>query len=125
MVFGTGCDIVEHNEIINLNWGSDIFIQKESSRIKNCKSILKNRISFLAGRFAAKEAVLKCLGLGMQDGIALTDIQVLQTKRGKPLIELFNETKRIADELQINFWHISITHGSNYSIAFVIAENKY
>ncbi len=126
MVFGTGCDIVEHNEIINLNWGSDIFIQKRIFTNKELQIYSeKNRISFLAGRFAAKEAVLKCLGLGMQDGIALTDIQVLQTKRGKPLIELFNETKRIADELQINFWHISITHGSNYSIAFVIAENKY
>ena len=49
MVFGTGCDIVEHNEIINLNWGSDIFIQKriftnkelqiysEKNRIRNAR----------------------------------------------------------------------------------------
>lgn len=123
MIIGIGCDIVEHNEIINLNWGPDIAIQKRIFTKKELEIYSrKKEITFLAGRFAAKEAVLKCLGTGMQDGIALTDIQVLQSKSGKPLIELFDETKRIADKIQVNFWHLSITHSTNHSIAFVIAE---
>lgn len=125
MIIGAGCDIVEHKEIINLNWGSDISIQKRIFTNKELETYSKNkRISFLAGRFAAKEAVLKCLGTGMQDGIALTDIQVLQTENGKPLLELFNGTKRIADQLQISFWHLSISHSTNHSIAFVVAERS-
>lgn len=123
MIIGTGCDIVEHDEIKNLNWGSDISIQKRIFTDKELEIYSRKRgINFLAGRFAAKEAILKCLGTGMQDGIALTDIQVLQTKSGKPFVELFNGTKGIADELQISTWHLSISHSSNHSIAFVIAE---
>lgn len=123
MIIGAGCDIVEHNEIINLSWDSDISIQKRIFTPKELEIYSEiKRISFLAGRFAAKEAILKCLGAGMQDGIALTDIQVLQSENRKPLIELFNKTKKIADKLQISSWHLSITHSSNHSIAFVIAE---
>lgn len=98
-------------------------IQKRIFTIRELELYSKNKeISFLAGRFATKEAVLKCLDTGMQDGIALTDIQVLQMESGKPLVELFNGTKRIADELQINSWHLSISHSGSHSIAFVIAE---
>ncbi|MGN6640038.1 MAG: holo-ACP synthase [Mucilaginibacter sp.] len=42
---------------------------------------------FLAGRFAGKEAVLKCLGTGMIDGIALTDIEILQIRLADLLLK--------------------------------------
>jgi phosphopantetheine--protein transferase-like protein len=60
----------------------------------------------------------------MQDGIALTDIQILQSPEGKPLLELFGEVKNLADQMGVCFWHISITHSTHYSLAFVTAENK-
>lgn len=124
MIIGTGCDIVEYHEIVGLNWGSDMAIQQRIFTPKELEIYSKKKnIRFLAGRFAAKEAILKCFGTGMLDGIALTDIQVLQTKSGKPFVELFNRTKGIADKLQISSWHLSISHSSNHSIAFVIAEN--
>ncbi|MBL7718316.1 MAG: holo-ACP synthase [Flavipsychrobacter sp.] len=106
-----------------LDWENDTDILKRvfsNSELQHDN--IPSKIAFLSGRFAAKEAVLKCLGTGMQDGISLTDIQVLQTQHGKPTIELSGEVKKLADELGINSWHISITHSETNSIAFVISE---
>lgn len=125
MIIGIGCDIVEHNTTKLLKWEEDINLLQRilSSKEFEIYNIQKN-IRFIAGRFAAKEAVLKCLGLGMQDGISLTEIQILQSINGQPVLELTGETKKISDEIGINSWHISITHSTNHSIAFIIAEHK-
>jgi holo-[acyl-carrier protein] synthase len=82
----------------------------------------KKDIKFLAGRFAAKEAVLKCLGTGMQDGIALTNIEILQSETEMPIIQLSDGAKEISDVKRISSWHVSISHSNKYSIAFAIAE---
>lgn len=125
MIIGIGCDIVEHETSKSLNWGSDISIL---NRIFSKREIeiysLKKELKFLSGRFAVKEAVLKCLGTGMQDGVSLTDIQVLQSPDGKPVLELFGEIKRISDKMGISFWHISITHSNTHSMAFALAESQ-
>ena len=125
MIIGIGCDIVDHEISKNLNWDSDVSIL---TRIFSQREIeiysLKKEVKFLFGRFAGKEAVMKCLGTGMQDGIALCDIQILQSAEGKPILELCGTVKKISDELGINQWHLSITHSSRYSLAFVTAENK-
>lgn len=123
MIIGIGCDIVEHSITEQLKWESDfdllrrIFSQKELELYQ-----INKTIKFLAGRFAVKEAVLKCLGTGMQDGISLIDISVTQKQTSKPELILTNEVKKISDELGINLWHISITHSTTSSLAVVIAE---
>jgi holo-[acyl-carrier protein] synthase len=125
MTIGIGCDIVEHDMAIRLKWESDLSVQKRIFTSNELEIFhQKNDIKFLAGRFAAKEAVLKCLGTGMQDGIALTDIQILQSENEKPIIELNGEPKQISDAMEISSWHISISHSNKYSIAFAIAEKQ-
>lgn len=123
MIIGIGCDVVEHNITKLLKWEEDINLLKRilSSKEFEIYNIQKS-IRFIAGRFAAKEAILKCLGLGMQDRLSLNDIEILQSKNHEPIIELTGQTKRISDKMSINSWHVSITHSNNYSIAFVIAE---
>jgi holo-[acyl-carrier protein] synthase len=124
MIVGIGSDIVEHNTTKALNWDSDeavrqrIFSAEELS-ICNTEKVIK----FLSGRFAAKEAVLKCIGTGMQEGISLKDIQILSDNHGKPVIKLIGQIKIISNKRGINLWHVSITHSSNHSVAFVIAES--
>lgn len=124
MVIAIGCDIVEHSIPEKLKWDTDqvlllrIFSQKELDLFHDQKTI-----QFLSGRFAAKEAVLKCLSTGMQDGISLTNIQVLKLANGKPFIELSGEVKDISDKIGVNVWHISITHSLSYSFAFAVAEH--
>ncbi len=123
MIVGIGCDIVEHTIAKSLNWENDTSILNRIFSKKELEIYLSiHDHQFLSGRFAAKEAVLKCLATGMQDGIALSEIQILQLLNGYPTIELLGTVKKISINMGINMWHISITQTDNYSFALVVAE---
>lgn len=81
----------------------------------------KNRVEKLAGRFAAKEAVLKLLGTGWQGKIAWTDIEVANNAAGQPQVSVSGEVKKIASKLGIKDISVSITHTANFAIASAIA----
>jgi len=81
----------------------------------------RDSIEKLAGRFAAKEAVLKLLGTGWRGKIAWTDIEIVNNNFGRPKVTLSGEVKRIADELSITDISISITHTANFAIASAVA----
>ena len=70
-----------------------------------------------AGRFAAKEAVLKLIGTGWRGKIKWTDIEVTNDAAGRPEVTVTGEVKRIAEELKITHISISITHTANFAIA--------
>ncbi|MBC8482097.1 MAG: holo-ACP synthase [Planctomycetes bacterium] len=81
----------------------------------------RNRIEKLAGRFAAKEAVLKLIGTGWRGKIAWTDIEVVNDSLGRPIVNIDGEVKAIADKLRISQISISITHTANFAIASAVA----
>jgi holo-[acyl-carrier protein] synthase len=81
----------------------------------------KNGIEKLAGRFAAKEAVMKLVGTGWRGKIAWTDIEVVNTETGQPEVKLSGEVKKIADKLGITQISVSITHTANFAIASAVA----
>ena len=81
----------------------------------------KNRIERLAGRFAAKEAVLKLMGTGWRGKIAWTDIEIRNNQAGQPEVTLDGEVKKIADKLGIRHISVSITHTANFAIASAVA----
>lgn len=81
----------------------------------------KNSIEKLAGRFAAKEAVLKLVGTGWRGKIAWTDIEVTNNLKGQPEVNLRGEVKTIADKLGIKHISLSITHTANFAIASAVA----
>jgi holo-[acyl-carrier protein] synthase len=75
----------------------------------------------LAGRFAVKEAVMKMLGTGWQNGIAWTDIETINDPLGRPQVRLSGKVAQIAQELGIEQVSVSITHTSDLAIASAIA----
>jgi holo-[acyl-carrier protein] synthase len=81
----------------------------------------KNGVEKLAGRFAAKEAVLKLMGTGWRGKIAWTDVEVTNNSSGQPEVNLTGEVKNIADKLGINHVSVSITHTANFAIASAVA----
>ena len=81
----------------------------------------KNSVEKLAGRFAAKEAVLKLVGTGWRGKIAWTDIEVVNTASGQPMVNLSGEVKKIADKSGIKQISVSITHTANFAIASAVA----
>lgn len=84
----------------------------------------KREIEHLAGRFAAKEAVLKVLGTGWRDGIKWVDIEVRNDKLGRPIVTLSGLCKEIADELGIAEVLLSISHIDTHAVASAIALRR-
>jgi holo-[acyl-carrier protein] synthase len=81
----------------------------------------KDRVEKLAGRFAAKEAILKLMGTGWRGKIAWTDIEIINNSSGQPQVILDGEVKEIADRLCITQISVSITHTANFAIASAVA----
>ncbi len=84
----------------------------------------RNSVEKLAGRFAAKEAVLKLVGTGWRGKIAWTDIEITNNPSGQPEVALSGQVKDIAERLRIAHISISITHTANFAIASAVALTK-
>ena len=80
----------------------------------------KNPLPHIAGRFAAKEAILKMLGTGWRGQIAWTDIEVLNNPAGQPAVTLSGYTRQVADRLGITRVLLSITHTEKHAAASAI-----
>ena len=80
----------------------------------------KRETEHLAGRFAAKEAVLKVLGTGWRNGINWTDIEVSNQPSGQPRVRLSGRCREVADELGLSSVLISISHIDTHAIASAI-----
>lgn len=80
-----------------------------------------------AGRFAAKEALLKALGVGLSPvGIdaALGEIEVIAEKSGRPALALAGWTGRLAGRKKIRHSTVSISHSGDFAVASVILAGE-
>jgi len=80
----------------------------------------RDSIPRIAGRFAAKEAILKMLGTGWRGKIAWTDMEITNDPAGRPQVALTGHTARISTEQGISRVLVSITHTPNYAAATAI-----
>ncbi len=84
----------------------------------------KNAVPSMAGRFAAKEAILKVLGTGWRGQIAWRDMEILNDPNGQPHATLTGESQRIAAQLGITRILVSITHTQHYAAASAIGVSE-
>ncbi len=80
----------------------------------------KRSVEHLAGRFAAKEAVLKVLGTGWRGGVAWTDIEVRNSPSGQPSVHLSGRCRQIADEQALASILVSISHIPTHAVASAV-----
>jgi holo-[acyl-carrier protein] synthase len=73
----------------------------------------------LAGRFAAKEAVMKALGVG---GMAFRDIEIVRTRSGKPEVTLHGRMQRRAERIGVTAISVTISHSRDNAVAVALAE---
>ncbi len=124
-ILGHGIDIVETQRVRRLieehgqHFLDRVFTAGEQ---QYCESSKLRRMEHYAGRFAAKEAVLKVLGTGWRGGIAWTDIEIVKEISGQPRVVLSGECARIAGEMGISVWHVSISHVETHATASAIGE---
>jgi holo-[acyl-carrier protein] synthase len=78
------------------------------------------RLEFLAGRFAAKEAVLKVLGVGLFDGVPPRDIAVDRLPAGTPIVSLGRTAARAAQRAGVTRVTVSITHAAGLAAAVAV-----
>lgn len=124
MIYGTGLDIIEVSRIKkSLDKHEGRFEERifTSQEIDYCRS-KPDPSKHFAGRFAAKEAVLKSLGTGLADGIAWKDMEITNEQTGRPVLNISGRGKEIFESLSLKQIHISISHDNAYAIAQAVAE---
>ncbi|SES80014.1 holo-ACP synthase [Thorsellia anophelis] len=123
-IIGLGTDIVEIKRIERIvsSLGDKLAkrILTQDEFLAYCKH--KQPIKYLAKRFATKEAAAKALGLGFRDGLAFNQFGTQYDTSGKPILVLYGKAKEIADSLQIQSSHLSISDETHYAVAVVIFE---
>ena len=126
MIIGCGIDLVkiERIEKIIKKWG-DNFTSRVFTLLEReyCEKKKGNKYQSYAGRFAAKEALLKSLGLGLR-GVNWKDIEMENNELGQSIIETSGKLKKIASEKGVSKYFISISHTKEYAIAQVILESS-
>lgn len=125
-VIGIGTDIIECGRIDQMiEKHGETFLKRvyTPDEIAYCTG-RKAANQHYAGRWAAKEAVLKALGTGWAHGIQWTDVEVVNQIGGKPNIVLAGVALRISQEMGIGEMMISISHCKNYATAYATALGK-
>ena len=122
-IVGVGTDIIEclrigkmiedHGELFLTRVFTDLEIRYCQAR--------KRAMEHFAGRWAAKEAILKCLGTGWRKGISWTDMEITNDKEGKPLVELSGLASELAEKREISEILLSISHCRAYATAYATA----
>jgi len=78
--------------------------------------------SFLATRFAAKEAAAKALGTGFGSGVGYKTIEINNDENGKPLLKFLNAASRLSEQKQVGNVFVSLSDEKHYVVAMVILE---
>ena len=121
MIAGIGVDIVKIERIKTAveRWGGR-FMDRIFTEDEKRYSLGKyNPYPHLAARFAYKEALVKALGTGFRMGIRWRDIELVRNGDGKPEAKLQGTVKKFADQRGINNIMVSVSHDSDYAIAYV------
>jgi holo-[acyl-carrier protein] synthase len=126
LIYGVGVDIIRVKRIGEAleRWGDRMVkrvLSREEEEGMGRIGDESARILFVAGRFAAKEAVLKAIGIGHQLGVRWGDVSIVSDTLGKPEVYLSGKALGFAMERGIERVLVSITHEGDYAMAFAIA----
>ena len=110
-----GIDIIKVERIANaLKKHGDRFPRRVLTEAEH--RYVRNRPENFAGRWAAKEAVSKVLGLGVR-GVGWTEIEIIRLPTGAPVARLHGRAARRAEQLGMGRIAVSISHEGDYAVA--------
>ena len=125
-VVGIGTDIIECLRIAQMiERHGELFIERVYTphEIRYCQS-RKQATQHFAGRWAAKEAILKALGTGWRRGIGWRDIEVRNQPGGRPVVGLRGGARDVLEQLNIREMLISISHCRSHAVAYALAIGR-
>ena len=77
----------------------------------------RDPIPHLAARFAAKEATLKALGIGLRFGVSWREMEVQRERGGAPRLVLSGRSRAIGEAMGARRMLLSLTHDGDYALA--------
>ncbi len=123
MILGIGTDIVEiervKKAVAKEAFVSRVFTEAEAAY---CRSRGAGMAESFAGRFAAKEAVLKAFGTGLREGRML-DIEIVNDELGCPRLKLHGAFDKLAGRMGVSRAWLSISHAREYATAQCVLES--
>jgi holo-[acyl-carrier protein] synthase len=126
MIYGIGCDIIEIFRITAAvkRWGNRFLKRIFSDEELNYCYSASNEIAFyqrLAGKFAAKEAVIKAL----KTNSPLSQVEIINDLlSGMPEVRLKEKLQSLMRRLQITSISVSISHNRKYALAYAVVERE-
>jgi holo-[acyl-carrier protein] synthase len=122
MILRTGIDLIE---IARIRAAIERHGERFSRRIFTPAELAycAGRVESLAARFAAKEAVSKALGTGIGP-VSWQEIEIRGGEYEAPAIILHERAERIAKELRLTTWSVSLSHSETHAIALVVAMGE-
>ena len=123
MILGIGIDMIEvqrvEEKIMKENgFREHVFSKNE---IIYCNA-MKHQFQHYAARFAAKEALLKAFGIGLQTNFELNEIEIINDEAGKPIFNFIGNTGELILQKEITNIHVSLTHLKDVASAVVVIE---
>ena len=125
MIIGVGVDIVEVARVqalarqYGLRFARRILTDEELTEFDR----RKQSSSYLATRFAAKEAVAKALGTGIGEQFGFHSVQIEHDPQGRPLLSFLDNASGLIDGLQVKNAMISLSDEKHYVVAMVVLES--
>lgn len=126
MIVGLGIDIIEIERVKSARekWGDRftgrVFTERELGSWRETGSA----DSRLAGRFAAKEAAMKALGVGWGPDASWHELEVSNDEKGKPILSMTGSAAETAGSMGVSSMHVSISHSPLSACAVVVLEGK-
>lgn len=124
MIYGIGIDVIQPQRVARL---FDKYGERFVSRVLTPQERLRfelsrQKVQFLANRFAAKEAFSKAMGTGFRYPVTLQNISVVQNPLGKPELAFSNTLSLQVNEAGICGHHLTISDESSMACACVVLE---
>ena len=126
MIIGLGTDIVEVERIARMMADhGDHFLERvfTPNEIAHCQP-RRDSSPHYAGRWAAKEAVMKVLGTGFTPEVGWTDVEINVRPSGQPYVVLHGSAQALAHRLHITEILVTISHTKTYATATAIGVNN-
>ena|ERR1041384_3356849 len=124
MIVGTGVDLIEIERVKQAHLKHGVRFLKRLFTPAETQYCLRKKDPYpsLAGRFAAKEAVIKAFGQGFGGRWKWVHIEVVREKSGKPTLKLSGILEKLRLQRKIKALHLSIAHSKRDAVATVILE---
>ncbi|MGZ4716560.1 MAG: holo-ACP synthase [Acidimicrobiales bacterium] len=120
-VIGIGNDLVDLNRFRVVLDRTPTIVQRVFTEAEQQYALQRNDpTERFGGRFAAKEATMKALGVGLGE-VAMRDIEVVRADSGAPSLVLHGTAAAVADERGVHRWMITISHTDHLAQAVVVA----